>query len=283
VHCHFANHPAVAGLVIGRLTGLPYSFTAHGSDLHKERKMLPEKVAEAAFVATISDDNRRLILAECGARHGDKVHVVRAGIDTTLFAPRRNGSRRDGPLRILCVGTLHEVKGQAHLVEACRLLAAGGVDFSCRLIGDGPDRTGLQRAVAVAGLTGRVVLAGARTRGEVAAEMARADVLAAPSVPTRAGKREGIPVVLMEAMSSGLAVVASELSGIPELVKDGVTGLLVPPGDARALAAALRRLDEDPAMRARLGAGGRARVLEEFDVQASAGELARRFGLERAA
>jgi glycosyltransferase involved in cell wall biosynthesis/peptidoglycan/xylan/chitin deacetylase (PgdA/CDA1 family) len=283
VHCHFANHPAVAGLVIGRLTGLPYSFTAHGSDLHVERRMLPEKVAEAAFVSTISDDNRRLIVSECGGRFADKVHVVRAGIDTTLFAPHRNGGRPPGPLRVVCVGTLHEVKGQAHLVEACRLLAAGGVDVACRLIGDGPDRRRLQRAVAEAGLTGRVELAGARTRAEVAAELTAADVLVAPSVPTRRGRREGIPVVLMEAMSSGLAVVASDLSGIPELVDDGASGLLVPPGNAHALAAALRALAGDPALRGRLGARGRERVLEEFDAERTAAQLARRFGLERAA
>jgi glycosyltransferase involved in cell wall biosynthesis/peptidoglycan/xylan/chitin deacetylase (PgdA/CDA1 family) len=283
VHCHFANHPAVAGLVVGRLTGLPYSFTAHGSDLHVERAMLERKVAEAAFVATVSGDNRRLIVAECGGRFGDKVHVVRAGIDTALFAPHRNGARPPGPLRIVCVGTLHEVKGQAHLVEACRLLVADGVDVACRLIGDGPDRRRLQRAIATAGLGGRVVLAGAATRGAVAAELAAADVLAAPSVPTRAGKREGIPVALMEAMSSGLAVVASDLSGIPELVRDGVSGLLVPPGDPRALAAALRALAGDPALRARLGASGRERVLAEYDVARSARELARRFGLEWAA
>jgi len=283
VHCHFANHPAVAGLIVHRLTGLPYSFTAHGSDLHVERRMLDAKVAEAAFVATISEDNRRLIVAECEGRFADKVHVVRAGIDTSFFAPRRNGTPLDGALRVLCVGTLHEVKGQAHLVEACRLLAAEGVDVRCGLVGEGEDRPKLKDAVARAGLQGSVEFLGARTRPQVAAELARADVLVTPSVPTKQGKREGIPVVLMEAMSSGLAVVASDLSGIPELVRDGESGLLVAPGDARALAGALRALAEDPALRRRLGAAARGRVLREFDVDRSAGQLARRFGLERVA
>jgi colanic acid/amylovoran biosynthesis glycosyltransferase len=272
----------VAGLVVGRLTGLPYSFTAHGSDLHVRRRMLPEKVAEAAFVATVSHDNRRLIVQECGGRFADKVHVVRAGVDTALFAPNGNGRRPAGPLRVLCVGTLHEVKGQAHLVEACRLLADAGVDVACRLVGDGPDRAALARRIAAVGLQARVELAGARTRPQVVAELAAADVLAAPSVPTRAGKREGIPVVLMEAMSCGVAVVASDLSGIPELVEDGVSGLLVAPGDARALADALRRLHDDPALRSRLGRAGRERVLAEFDLERSAAQLARRFGLEPA-
>ncbi|MEP6953681.1 MAG: glycosyltransferase [Solirubrobacteraceae bacterium] len=283
VHCHFANHPAVAGLVIGRLTGLPYSFTAHGSDLHKERRMLPEKVAEAAFVATVSEDNRRLIVSECGGRFAEKVHVVRAGVDTRLFAPNGQHTRPSGALRVLCVGTLHEVKGQAHLIEACRLLAEEGITVDCRLVGDGPDRAMLERRVARAGLEARVRLVGALTREQVSAELTAADVLVAPSVPTREGRREGIPVALMEAMSSGVPVVASDLSGIPELVEHDVSGLLVAPGDATGLAAALGRMAADPALRRRLGAGGRGRVLEAFDVAASAGELAARFGLEHAA
>jgi colanic acid/amylovoran biosynthesis glycosyltransferase len=282
VHCHFANHPALAGLVIHRLTGLPYSFTAHGSDLHVERRMLLQKVEEAAFVTTVSRYNRSLIVAECGERVGDKVHVVHAGVDTALFTTHRNGHPPRGPLRVLCVGTLHEVKGQAHLVDACRLLAEQGVEFSCRLVGDGPDRTLLERRIADAGLADYVVLVGARTRTEVAAELAAADVLVAPSVRTKAGKREGIPVALIEAMSSGLPVVASDLSGIPELVEDGVTGLLAAPGDAAALAAALRALHEDRSLGPRLGAAARQRVLAEFDSERSVEQLVRHFHLEHA-
>jgi glycosyltransferase involved in cell wall biosynthesis/peptidoglycan/xylan/chitin deacetylase (PgdA/CDA1 family) len=277
VHCHFANHPALAGFVIARLTGLPYSFTAHGSDLHRRRAMLPTKVAEAAFVATVSHANRRLILRECGERFAGKVHVVRAGVDTSVFVP--NGPRRGGPLRIVCVGTLHEVKGQAHLIDACRLLHLHGVDLTCRLVGDGPDRRRLARRIAEAGLDGRVVLAGARTSPEVADELAAADVLVAPSVPTRDGRREGLPVAIVEALSSGVAVVASDLSGIPELVEHGVTGLLTAPGNVMALAAALRTLHDDPALRRRLGAAGRRRVLAEFDRTRGVDELARRFGV----
>jgi glycosyltransferase involved in cell wall biosynthesis len=279
VHCHFANHPALAGLVIGRLTGLPYSFTAHGSDLHVERRMLRQKVAEAAFVATVSDYNQRLILDECGGQFADRVRVIRSGVDTVVFARHRNGRRPPGPLRLLCVGTLHEVKGQTHLIDACGLLAAAGVEVRCRLVGDGPDRRRLERRIVESGLEGLVVLVGAAVRAQVAAELAQADVLVAPSVPTRRGKREGIPVVLMEAMSSGVAVVASDLSGIPELVEDGVSGLLTPPGDAAALAAALRRLHDDPALRRRLGENGCERIRTEFDIEQSVTNLVRRFRL----
>ncbi|HET8786890.1 MAG TPA: glycosyltransferase [Candidatus Limnocylindrales bacterium] len=274
VHCHFANHPALAGWLIQRLVGIPYSFTAHGSDLHVDRTMLPTKVDEAAFVATISHDNRALIEATAGPSSEGKVAVVHCGVDPAAFVPVERPA--DGPLRIVAVGTLHEVKGQVHLIEACRLLTGRGVAVTCRFIGDGPDREALQARIDEYGLRERVVLAGRMTTDAVAAELAAADVLVAPSVPTKGGKREGIPVVLMEAMSTGLPVVASRLSGIPELVTDGVSGLLVPPGDDVALADALAALAADPALRRRLGMAGRDTVLREFDVDRNAAALADR-------
>jgi colanic acid/amylovoran biosynthesis glycosyltransferase len=285
VHCHFANHPALAGLIVHRLTKIPFSFTAHGSDLHKERRMLARKVAEAAFVATISHDNRRLIVAECGEHVAGKVHVLRAGVDTRLFAPStlEPAAQRRDALRVVCVGTLHEVKGQPHLIEACRLLAGQGIDVRCRLIGGGPDEKALRAQIEAAGLAESVVVAGPRTRQQIVEELWHADALVAPSVPTRAGRREGIPVALMEAMSTGLPVVASAISGIPELVEDEVSGLLVPPRDAAAIARALWRLAADPALCERLGRAARNRVLAEFDLDASAAELARRFSAEAVA
>jgi glycosyltransferase involved in cell wall biosynthesis len=282
VHCHFANHPAVAGFLVHRLTGIPYSFTAHGSDLHVDRHMLCRKVAEAAFVVTISEYNRRLILHECGERFGDKVTVIHSGVDTSLFDGSDRPSSSD-TFTILSVGTLHEVKGQTVLVDACRRLADSGVNAVCRLVGSGPDRDRLERQIASSGLTGRVILEGSRTRDEVAALLREADVLAAPSVPTKAGKREGIPVVLMEAQASALPVVASDLSGIPELVEDGVTGLLVPPGDPGALARALERLAGDPELRRRLGAAGRQKVVREFELRRTAAALVDLFRTEAVA
>ena len=282
VHCHFANHPAVAGFVIRRLTGIPYSFTAHGSDLHVDRHMLCEKIREAAFVVPISQYNRDLMLEECGERSREKLVVIHCGVDTEFFRPR-GAMVDDGRLEILSVGTLHEVKGQRHLVEACRLLRDEGVDVSCKLVGDGPDRKALTGQIAAAGLEDRVVLLGRRDRDGVCELLRSADVLAAPSVPTKQGKREGIPIVLMEAMASGVPVVASRISGIPELVEDGVSGLLVPPADARSLASALARLQADPSLRERLAVSGRAKVEAEFDLRKSAAELVSRFARARVA
>lgn len=281
VHCHFANHPAMAGLIIHRLVGLPYSFTAHGSDLHVDRRMLCEKVSGARFVVAISDDNRRVIERECPDAAAARVQVIHCGVDTSVFRPIDAADAggvagvRDGdaPLEILAIGTLHEVKGQVVLVDACRELSDRGVAMRARFVGDGPDRTMLAERIAAAGLDGRVQLLGTRTRGEIADLLAATDVLVAPSVPTRSGKREGIPVVLMEAMASGVPVVASRLSGIPEIVRDGENGRLFPPGDATALADVLVELAGDPALRDRLGRAARETAVRDFDVDANAARL----------
>ena len=286
VHCHFATHPALAGFIIHRLVGIPFSFTAHGSDLHVDRRMLCEKVREARFVVTVSESNREVFIDECGGPI-PTLEVIRCGIDTALFSTpgaATQGAAVAAPVsvagdefRILMVGTLHEVKGQVHLIAALARLSHEGPAVRCRIVGDGPDRAALERAAADRGVADRVEFLGRRTRAEVAALMADSDVLVVPSVPTRGGKREGLPVVLAEAMGIGLPVVASRLSGIPEIVIDGETGYLTPPGDPTAIADALERLRRDPATRAALGRAGRALVEREYDMNRNATELVRRF------
>lgn len=273
VHCHFATHPALAGLVIHRLTGLPFSFTAHGSDLHKDRTMLDRKVAEAAVVVTISEFNRRVILDDCGDEVAGKVHVVHCGVDTGTFHPAPYEPGPSRRLKVVCVGTLHEVKGQRHLIGAAAKAVAQGLDLQLRFIGDGPDRKALEAQAEELGLSGRTRFDGALPRDEVARALREADVLAAPSVPTAEGRREGIPVVLMEGMASGLPVVSSRLSGIPELVEHGVSGLLCEPGDEDGLAAALLQLAGDPQLREAMGRAARQTVVEHFDVRTNARRL----------
>lgn len=288
IHAHFASHPAAVAYVIHRLTGIPYSFTAHGSDLHRDRHMLCEKVSEAAFVAAISQYNKNIIVTECPGsakgEDGDKVLVVHCGVDTTVFQPRTEPTsyeRGESPFTILCIGTLHEVKGQTYLIDACRLLHGRGIDFVCRFVADGPDLAKLTEQAAQAGIADRVHFHGRVTREEIAALLRDADVMAAPSVPTSDGRREGIPVVLMEAMGSGVPVVASDLSGIPELAVNEQCGLLVPPRDAEGLANALERLYRDPALRRQFSTAGREKVLNEFDLTLNAARLAQLFRGQR--
>jgi colanic acid/amylovoran biosynthesis glycosyltransferase len=277
VHCHFATYPAFAGFVIQRLTGIPYSFTAHAHDIHLDGSMLALKVREAAFVVSISEDNRRRIGRIAGPDSTTPVHVIHCGVDTEVFSPPSGRQELSGrPLSILSVGRLIPMKGHVALILACARLAAAGAAFRCRIVGDGPLREVLLQRIAAHGLAGRVELLGPRTGDEVRELLHEADAFVAPSIPSD-GRMEGIPVVLMEAMSSRLPVVASRMTGIPELVRDGENGFLVEPGDAAALAEALETLAADPELRERFGRAGRQRVLAEFDLDTQAAALTREF------
>jgi glycosyltransferase involved in cell wall biosynthesis len=271
LHAHFANHPAMVALIIHRLTGIPFSFTAHGSDLQVDQAMLGRKVAAAQTVISVSEYNKELIVAECGEESRRKIRVVHCGVDPTAFERRR--SRGAEPFTIVCVASFEEVKGHKYLIEACRVLRQRGVDFVCHLVGDGSLRNTLRQQTKQLGLSGRIKFHGALRRSQVATLVGEADVLALASVPTRDGRREGIPVALMEAMACGLPVVSSAIGGIPELVESDRTGILAPPRDALKLASALETLAGDPELRNRMGAAGREKVLREFNLQRNAEKL----------
>ncbi len=272
IHAHFANHPTVAALVAHRLTGIPFSFTAHAHYLYVDRHMLKQKVRAAAFVVAISEYNKALIIQHCGEDVRDKIVVIHCGVDTSLFRPRQKAP--SGPFTIVCVGALEEKKGQTHLVEACRILKQRNLDFVCHMIGEGQTRAALERQIQQADLAGVVRLEGGRPRAEVLRMLEQADVVTLPSIQTKSGKMEGIPVALMEPLACEVPVVSTRISGIPELVENGVTGLLVPPADPAALAGALERLAHDPELGRRLGCAGRAKVLREFDLADNTTQLA---------
>jgi glycosyltransferase involved in cell wall biosynthesis len=274
VHAHWATHPALAANVIHHLTGLPYSFTAHAHDIYVDRSMLEEKIRDASFVVTISDFNRTMLGDLYGPWAADKTSVIRCGVDLSAFAPRPPRAPQE-PFTVSCIAGLREKKGQLHLVEAVGMLRAEGRPIRCLLVGDGEMRGAIEERVAALGLQDDVVLMGHRSRDEVSATLRDSDAMVLPSVTTEDGDMEGIPVALMEALASEVPVVASSLSGIPELVRDGETGLLVPEGDPAALAAAIRRLRDDPEGAAQMAAAGRERVLDAYELARNTGELRR--------
>ena len=280
IHAHFASHPAAVAFVVRRLAGIPYSFTAHGSDLHRDQHMLREKVAEAEFVATISEHNVQIIRDVCHKMDVSHVHIVRCGVDLSVFRPSSNvNRRRSAPtsLTICCLGTLHEVKGQIYLLRAVQKLLDRQIEYQLNFIGDGPDFRKLTNAVRELSLENVTTFHGRRSRQQVADLLRNADIVAAPSVPTADGRKEGIPVALMEAMASGVAVVASRISGIPELVEDGVNGLLVTPRDVEELATALERLANDGQLRSQLAVNAQQTITERFNLASNAQQLLRLF------
>jgi colanic acid/amylovoran biosynthesis glycosyltransferase len=260
VHAHYATWPALSAWLCGRLAGVPYSFTAHAHDIFVDQSMLARKLADAAFAVTISEYNRRLM-----ARFGDpgRIHVIRAGVDPAALPFRARSVPREGPVRALCVASLQEYKGHAVLLEALagsELLRRVELD----LVGSGVLRAELEQRAAELGLAERVRFLGSLPEDAVRELFGQADLFVLPSVVARDGQMEGVPVVLMEALAAGVPVVATRLSGIPELVEDGRTGLLAEPGDPVALRDALERVVSggfEPELRA-----GRELVEGDFDV-----------------
>ena len=280
VHAHFANHPAMAAWMMHQLCGVSYSFTAHGNDLHIDQRMLREKARDATLAITISDYNIRFIEERCGQETADKFEVIHCGADLSAFKPREIPKALDRPFEIICVASFQVRKGHGILIDACAHLRDRGVDFRCRLVGYGECEKEITQRIQAHKLTEHIIMEGAKPKPEVVRLLGEADVLALTSIETREGRKEGIPVALMEGMASGLPVVSSRLSGIPELVEDGVSGLLFTPGDVIEAADALERLAGDLELRARMGRAARAAVEEAFDLAKNAQTLAERIQAE---
>jgi glycosyltransferase involved in cell wall biosynthesis len=278
LHAHLANVAADVAWLASRLgqrvdhdPTWRWSFTMHGcvEFWNVERFNLVRKVAAASFVVCISEFTRAQLMALCPPEDWSKLHVVHCGVDLARY-PVPAGDDGDGAtLTLLVVGRLSAEKGHLVLLDALRLLHDRGVPLRLTLVGDGPLRPALAARVTALGLSTAVDFAGAIGQDDMPGYYAAADIFVQPSFA------EGVPVVLMEAMATGLPVVTSGLAGIPELVRDGVDGLLVPPGRADLLAAAIERLATDGDLRARLGAAGRATVVAGFDAAANALEVGR--------
>ncbi len=263
VVAHFGSEPSTVALeAIG---DNPLVISLHARDLYVEAERLEEKIARAAAVVTCTAANADFLRAAHPA-HAEKIHLVYHGLPRAwLDVPPSDRQRYpDEPLRIVAVGRLVAKKGYGVLIEACARLKQDGVVSHLHVVGDGPLREVLQENAWQAGVGDTVDFAGWAAERAVREAYAWADVFCCPSVITADGDRDGLPNVLVEAMATGLPAVGSAISGIPEAIEDGVTGFLVPPGDAPALAAALARL-RDLAARAPLGTAAAVRARARFD------------------
>lgn len=269
IHAHFANAPAAVASFASIMSGIPFSFTAHAKDLYlTPPPVISRRVCEAAFVATCTGYNVAHLkgITPPGA-HG-KLHLVYHGIDLARFTPRdRIRARPDGAPLILSVGRLVPKKGFGDLIAACDLLQKSGIRFRCVIVGEGPLRPALEADVARRGLADLITLKGAMTHADLLDFYQEADVFALAPCIVADGDRDGIPNVIVEAMASGVPVVSTAVSGIPELVLDNVTGLLAPSESPRNLAEALRRLLGDPQIGVRLAYNARRRLEKDFSAR----------------
>ncbi|HET6373339.1 MAG TPA: glycosyltransferase [Candidatus Polarisedimenticolia bacterium] len=276
VHAHWATYPATMAWIISRLTKIPFSMTGHAHDLFLPNPTLGLKVQDAVFVATISEFNRALLIQKCGPAALDKIRLIRCGLplEQFPFGPRR---AENATPRVISVGRLVDYKGFDVLIRACALLRDRGRPLECVIVGDGPERSRLEAMIRKLKLDGVVRLEGSSRQHEVARRISRADVLALACVAGADGQQDGIPIVLMEAMALGVPVISSKLSGIPELVVDNRTGILVAPGDDTHLAAGIERLLGDAPLAETLRLAARSMIEKEFDLRHSVDQLCAEF------
>lgn len=257
IHNHFADSSGSVTMLAAELGGIPFSMTMHGPALFYEPRWwrLDEKTAQAAFVSCISHFCRSQAMYFSKPDYWNKLKIVHCGVDPAAYG------RADTPRgkNVIFVGRLAAVKGVPILIEAFARVLARHPDAHLSVVGDGPERAQAETRVNGLGIGGQVTFHGYQSMAEVAGLLSHADMMVLPSFA------EGVPVVLMEAMASGLPVVASRVAGVQELVDDGISGFAVPPGDIDTLVDRLDRLLSDPVLCARMGAAGRAKVEAEFD------------------
>ena len=267
LHNHFVDSSCTVAMLTSELTGIPFSFTLHGPTELFEPGLwaLDEKVARAAFSAHISHFARSQAMLFSDPAHWDRMRIVHCGIDPERYGTEKSSARAGK--RLVFVGRLAAVKGVAILLDAFAKIHREHPDATLTLVGDGPERADLEARAQALDLSQHITFTGYLGQEDVAKTLDASDLLILPSFA------EGVPVVLMEAMATRLPVIASRVAGVQELVEDGISGYVLPPGDTDTLAVALDRLLSDPTLCTEMGAAGRARVEADFDIAKEAAWL----------
>ena len=272
VHAHFAGMAARTAFWIKEFFQITFSFTAHANDIFAPRQfeITLEKLVDAARAIVTETDYAAQFLDQRFPNCVDRIQRIYNGLDLAEF--ERAGFSSTPPL-IVAVGRLIPKKGFSDLIRACGLLAGGGKSFQCEIIGAGPLETELCRQIEELGLQDRVVLVGAKPQSQLRQRLAAANVFVLPSVIDADGGMDNLPTVIMEAMATGLPVVSTDISGIPEMVIENETGFLVRPGDVLAMANAIEKLLNDRSLAQRLGDGGYERAQRLFSIEKNVREL----------
>lgn len=273
LHAHFVERAATVVLVMSRLLGRPYSLSIHaGPDLFVAPVLLYEKIRHASHVVTCTAYNKRQVEAIIGAELSNKISAVHHGLHLERYQAARV-LPQPRPM-LLAVGQLTARKGFTDLIAACRCLRDRGYDFVCHIVGHGPLHDTLAQLIRRLELEETVVLCGPLPHEAVIEKYRSATIFVLPCLRSSDGDMDGLPNVLGEAMAMRLPVISTAISAIPELIDDGVNGLLIPSGDQAALVMALARLLDDPLLRVSLGERARQTVIERFDARRNVWRLA---------
>lgn len=267
IHSQWAHSCCSIAMYAAWLLNKPFSFTGHGADLWRDRVALEDKIRRAEFIACISNFHRELYLKH-GART-EQLHIVYCGIDTSQFAPpAADAIPNDGIIHIRSSGRLVEKKGFPYLIEACRILKDRKLPFECTIGGSGPMEEELKALVAKLDLTDCVTVTGQAIKQEDIAAFAHSGtVYCLPCIWASDNDADGLPQMLMENMACGLPAVSTRLVGIPDLIIDGETGILVDPNNAEQIADAIQRIANEPDLAKRLAENGRQHILDHFQLE----------------
>ena len=271
IHAHHGYFASWMALTAAQLLGIGFSFTLHGSDLLQRADLLAAKLRACQFCVTISDYNRRYILAKYPATPPEKIIVQFLGVDRAFRSVQGDGDAEQRRFCFLSVGRLHAVKNHRFLIEACAALRAGGLDFLCWIAGEGPERRALELQIAKLGLQGNVYLVGHVPHNDLPSYLRRANLVVMTS------KSEGIPVTLMEAMAHEKLVLAPAITGIPELIVHQHTGFLYQPGSLPDFVSAVRWIEANRAVLPGVQRAAAASVATKFNRQKNLRKFADQF------
>ena len=274
LHSHFSTHATTMAYIIARFSDITYSFTIHGPDVFVHRLLLLEKISRATAVRTISAFNKAFLCGLYPSIPEEKIQVVHVGVNPDVYATASSESEgtKSRP-QVLSVGAITPSRGFGFLVEACLMLKNAGIDVEATIVGEGVRRRFLQHWIKYLGLGDNIHLPGPLPQHEVAKLVGQTDIFVLPSVIANDGQMDGIPITLMEAMAAGKPVIASAMSGIPELIDDRVSGLLIDATHTQRIANAIRFLIANPAVRHKMGRAGQRRIREEFDIRRTVADL----------
>jgi glycosyltransferase involved in cell wall biosynthesis len=274
LHVHFAHIPTDIAMYAAGLSAIPFSFTAHANDIFERGWLLEQKVRRAKFAVTISEHNRQFLI-EKGCPE-NKIHVVRCGVDPGAFAAGH--ARPPHPIpKIGTLGRMVEKKGIDDLIRACQILKDQNRAFHLEIVGDGPMQSELQALVSDGDLAEQVHFKGPLAHEQVPEWLQGLDMFVLACKKDRYGDMDGIPVVLMEAMLAGVPVISCRISGIPELIEDGQSGLLAEPEDPAELARAIARLLSDDNLQNDFRTNAMAKVQAEFELSKNVAVLDKLF------